>query len=425
MGKKLIDGDGREGFEREERAESDVKIKSAKRPQSSTIQDPLQQAEGKPEEKKEEFVGKEQRIEILKKFTKEALKKYGSLIRSIVLFGSTAREEWRGESDIDVFVIIDDTRQKVTPGMRNAIEDELVYIAGKIHKQLSLQQPYLLTEFWAMVREGHPIIFNFIREGIPVYDKDIFLPIKRLLQLGEIKPSKEAVEKYIERGPKRIRRVESEKMYLVVEDLYYAMLESAQAVLMFLGRNPPRPGDAPAALRANVVKMKLMKEEEVKWLEEIIELRKNIEHRKVNDVSGQDLDKWIDKAKKFVDLMQNLIMKVEVLKRENMIEKSYMIMLETAATLLKALDKMPAKDSDISKAFEDHVIKKGLVDKKYFDVFIELEKMTKLVKEGKILDLQKGQILQQREYVRKFIRDAGRVLRKNLNINVDGPEGSE
>jgi len=422
----LIESDGREGFEREERTESDVKIKSAKRPQSSTIQDPLQQAEGKPEDKKEEFVGKEQRIEILKKFTKEALKKYGSLIRSIVLFGSTAREEWRGESDIDVFVIIDDTRQKVTPGMRNAIEDELVYIAGKIHKQLSLQQPYLLTEFWAMVREGHPIIFNFIREGIPVYDKDIFLPIKRLLQLGEIKPSKEAVEKYIERGPKRIRRVESEKMYLVVEDLYYAMLESAQAVLMFLGRNPPRPGDAPAALRANVVKMKLMKEEEVKWLEEIIELRKNIEHRKVNDVSGQDLDKWIDKAKKFVDLMQNLIMKVEVLKRENMIEKSYMIMVETAVTLLKALDKMPTKDTDISKAFEDHVIKKGLVDKKYFDVFVELEKMTKLVKEGKILDLQKGQILQQREYVRKFIRDAGRVLRKNLNINVDGgPDGAE
>ncbi|MBI4163677.1 MAG: nucleotidyltransferase domain-containing protein [Candidatus Aenigmarchaeota archaeon] len=418
MGKKLIEGDGSEGFEREERAEPDVKIKSAKRPQSSTIQDPLQQADSKPENK-EEFVGKEQRIEILKKFTKEALKKYGSLIRSIVLFGSTAREEWRGESDIDVFVIIDDTRQKVTPGMRNAIEDELVYIAGKIHKQLSLQQPYLLTEFWAMVREGHPIIFNFIREGIPVYDKDIFLPIKRLLQLGEIKPSKEAVEKYIERGPKRIRRVESEKMYLVVEDLYYAMLESAQAVLMFLGRNPPRPGDAPSALRSNVVKMKLMKEEEVKWLEEIIELRKDIEHKKVNDVSGQDLDKWIDKAKKFVDLMQNLIMKIEVLKRENMIEKSYMIMLETAATLLKALDKMPAKDSDISKAFEDHVIKKGLVDKKYLDVFLELEKMTKLVKEGKILDLQKGQILHQREYVRKFIRDAGRVLRKNLNISMD------
>jgi len=411
-------------------------IKSVKKPKVSTIQDPMPEdfgveqgkldagsgqrlSDGEKKDEKPEFVGKEQRIEILKKFTKEALKRYGSLIRSIVLFGSTAREEWKGESDIDVFVIVDDTRQRVTPAMRDNIEDELVYIASKVHKQLSLQQPYLLTEFWAMVREGHPIIFNFIREGIPVYDKDIFLPIKRLLQLGEIKPSKEAVEKYIERGPKRIKRVEDSKMYSVVEDLYYAMLESAQAVLMFLGRNPPRPGDAPAALRSNLVKMKLMKEEEVKWLEDIVEVRKEVEHKRINDLSGADLDMWIEKTKKFVKLMQNLIMKIEVLKRENMIEKSYMIMTETVATILKSLDKLPAKDADLGKAFETHVVKPGLVDKKYLDVFNELEKMTKLVKEGKILDMQKNQILQQREYVRKFIRDAGRVLRKNMNISMD------
>ncbi len=427
MGKKLIDNEngGDSSFDEQE-SRDDKSIKSIKKPKASTVQDPLSEdfgleskAEQKEGEKKDEFVGKEQRIEILKKFTKEALKRYGSLIRSIVLFGSTAREEWKGESDIDVFVIVDDTRQRVTPSMRDNIEDELVYIASKIHKQLSLQQPYLLTEFWAMVREGHPIIFNFIREGIPVYDKDIFLPIKRLLQMGEIKPSKEAVEKYIERGPKRVKRVEDSKMYSVVEDLYYAMLESAQAVLMFLGRNPPRPGDAPAALRANLVKMKLMKEEEVKSLEDIIELRKNVEHKRINEISGQQLDEWIGKTDKFVKLMQNLIMKIEVLKRENMIEKSYMIMSETVVTLLKSLDKLPAKDVDLSKAFETHIVKPGLVDKKYLDVFNELEKMTKLVKDGKILDLQKNQILQQREYVRKFIRDAGRVLRKNVSMPVD------
>ena len=50
------------------------------------------------------------------------------------------------------------------------------------------------------------------------------------------------LERFIERGPQRIKRVENARMYMVVEDLYYAMLESAQAVLMFLGRTPPRPG---------------------------------------------------------------------------------------------------------------------------------------------------------------------------------------
>lgn len=427
MAKKMDVGEkeDRISFEKfeDEGPDSDEKaIKPAKKMKVSTVSAPEGEkvADKKGEKKEDKGVGREERIEILKKFTKEALKKYGSLIRSIVLFGSTAREEWRGESDIDVFVIIDDTRQRVTPGFRDSIEDNLVDIASKINKQLSLQQPYLLTEFWAMVREGHPIIFNFIREGIPVYDKDIFLPIKRLLQMGEIKPSKEAVEKYIERGPKRIKRVEETKMYMVVEDLYYGMLESAQAVLMFLGKNPPRPGDAPNALRGSLVKMGLMKDEEVKWLEDIILVRKEVEHKRINELSGKDLDEWIEKAKKFVKLMQNMIVKIEILKRENMVEKSYIIMLETAATLLKSVNKLPEKDEGIGKAFEEHLVKAGIVDKKYLDVFNELEKMRNSVKEGKILDIQKGHILRQREYVRKFIRDAGRVLKKNINIQMDG-----
>ena len=423
MAKRMdIDDEQEKGFSsfESDQGSDDKSIKPSKKSRINSISKPEEIEGGEKDKKEDKGIGREERIDILKKFTKEALKKYGSLIRSIVLFGSTAREEWRGESDIDVFVIVDDTRQRISPGMRDSIEDNLVDIASKINKQLSLQQPYLLTEFWAMVREGHPIIFNFIREGIPVYDKDIFLPIKRLLQMGEIKPSKEAVEKYIERGPKRIKRVEETKMYMVVEDLYYGMLESAQAVLMFLGKNPPRPGDAPNALRSSLLKMGLIKEDEVKPLEDIILVRKEVEHKRINDISGADLDMWIEKSKKFVKLMQNMIVKIEILKRENMVEKSYIIMAETAATLLKSLNKMPPKEEALTKSFEEHLVKPGLVDGKYLDVFTELDKMRTLVKDGKILDIQKGQILRQREYVRKFIREAGRVLKKNINIPMDG-----
>ncbi|MFH1364810.1 MAG: nucleotidyltransferase domain-containing protein, partial [Candidatus Aenigmatarchaeota archaeon] len=224
---------------------------------------------------------KSKRVQVLKKFTKEALKKYGPVIRSIVLFGSTARGGFKKHSDIDVFVIIDDTRTKITPIFREQLEDDLERIAKSCSKNMSVQQPYMLTEFWRLVREGHPIVFNFIREGVPVFDKDIFLPIKRLLQMGEIRPSQEAVEKFIERGPKRIKRVENAKMYMVVEDCYYAMLESAQAVLMFMGKIPPRPSDAAESLRKDVVKMKLVSEKYVQYLDDVITLRKKVEHKEI------------------------------------------------------------------------------------------------------------------------------------------------
>lgn len=369
----------------------------------------------KPSEEKKEDLGRKKRIEILKKFTKAVLKKHGELIRSIVLFGSTARDTFKGESDIDVFVIIDDTRQRISPDLRARIEADLDKAAKECSKQLSVQQPYMLTEFWQMVRIGHPIVFNFVREGIPVFDRDVFLPIKRLLQMGEIKPSREAVEKYIERAPKRIKRVENAKIYMVVEDCYYAMLESAQAVLMFLGKDPPRPIDAPKTLRRTLVKMKFMTEEDVKDLEDVIQLRKEVEHKRVHEIAGHDLDSWIKKTKAFVKKMQGLIVKVEILKRENIIEKSHSIMTETALTLLKALKKIPPKGESISKAFQQHLVKPGLIDKKYLDVFNELEKLREMVKSGKVLELEKQHLLMQREYVRKFIREVGKVLKKNMN----------
>ena len=350
------------------------------------------------------------------------LKAYGPLIRSIVLFGSTARQEFKGESDIDVFIIIDDTRHRITPALKMKMEDDMDRIAKSCHRLLSVQQPYMLTEFWNMVRLGHPIIFNFIREGVPVYDKDIFLPIKRLLQMGEIRPSKEAVEKFIERGPKRIKRVENAKMYLIVEDLYYAMLESAQAVLMFLGKSPPRPSDAGEALRKTLVEMKLADPALAKDLSDIITLRKNVEHKKINKVSGELLDNWVVKADKFVKKMEKLIVKIEVMKRESMVEKSLAIMQETATTLLKSMNK-PVPKENMAGVIKRELVETGMIDKKYLDVFTELEKMRDTVKKGKILDIDKQSILVQREYVRRFIRDAGRVLRKNIQVDGSGDTG--
>jgi predicted nucleotidyltransferase len=375
---------------------------------------------GKPLEKTQEYktgpkekgLGKKERVEILKKFTKEVLKKYGNVIRSIVLFGSTARQQFKGESDIDVFVILDDTRTRMSPRMKEEIEFGLEGIAKKINKQLSVQQPYLLTEFWRLVREGHPIIFNFIREGLPVYDRDIFLPIKRLLQMGEIKPSREAVEKFIERGPKRIKRVENGKIYMVVEDCYYAMLESAQAVLMFLGKIPPRPVDAPKEVKRSLVDKKFLEPKFVTYLQDVIDVRKAVEHKKIKSITGVELDEWIKKTKEFVKEMQKLIVKIEILKREDIVLRSHSIMEETTLTLLNAIKKKPAKD--LSLSFKKELVEPGLVSKNYLDAYNRLKKMKKIVKEGKIMDIPKNEILIQREYVRKFIREAGRVLKEKV-----------
>ncbi len=364
-----------------------------------------------PEESAKEEERKK-RIDAIKKFTNAIVKKHKSLIRSVVLFGSTAREQWKKESDIDIFVILDDTKTKISPHMKEDFEHEFEKIAKSFSPLLEIQSPYLLTEFWNMVRTGNPIIYNFVREGVPIYDKDVFLPIKKLLQMGEIKPSQEAVEKYLERAPKRLRRIETSKMYMIAEDCYNSMIESAHAVLMFMGKSPPRPKEAPDAMRKHLVNAGLLEKEYADWMEEIINIRKQVEHKKIRKIPGKDIDLWLERTDKFIKRMEKVIVKIELMKRENIVKKSYSIMEETIGTLLDSVNAKPNKSEPLRASFKKHLVDPGLVSGDYLKIYDTISEMKKNIDSGKVVDIPKEDIIEGRENVRKFIRVVGKVLKK-------------
>src|SRR3990170_4367472 len=77
---------------------------------------------------------------------------------------------------------------------------EATALAG-VKNILSIQV-YLLTDFWQQVKDAHPVMFTFIRDGIPLYDRGTFLPWKLLLKMGKIKPSPEAIDMFMSMGDK-------------------------------------------------------------------------------------------------------------------------------------------------------------------------------------------------------------------------------
>ena len=58
-------------------------------------------------------------------------------------------------------------------------------------------QVYLLTDFWESVKDAHPVIFTFIRDGIPLYDRSTFMPWKAFLKMGKLKPYPEAIDMFM------------------------------------------------------------------------------------------------------------------------------------------------------------------------------------------------------------------------------------
>jgi predicted nucleotidyltransferase/uncharacterized protein (UPF0332 family) len=375
--------------------------------------------EKKPEkedvEKKEEEQlpkSKEEILENVKKFSKEVLEKYGKYVKCIVMMGSVARDEFKPKSDVDVFVVIDDTATKITPEIHDQIDEDIEKIAEKISKTISVQPTYTLTEFWDYARVCHPIIYNFIKEGVAVYDTGFFAPIKRLLEMGRIPATREAIESYMEGADKKLMRAKTVKLLMLAEDCYYAMLNTSQAVLMFMGLAPPVPNKAYADVKKFLVEPGILEQEYADWLKEIIDIRKKIEHKELLDVSGAFVDEWITRAEKYVNKMFSLLGALELRKKEKILERTHEVMLKAAITALKTLNKMPEKEEEVPIVFKREFIDTKLIGEYYYGIWKKVEEMKKLADERKIDQVPDKDVYEMREYVRKLIRDLSKVLKE-------------
>ncbi len=368
----------------------------------------------KEKEKEKPLITKEERMKEVKDFTKEVLKKYGKIIKCVVVMGSVAREEFKPKSDIDVFVVIDDTAKKITKQMHNQIDEDIDKIAKTKSKFLSVQPSYTLTEFWDYARVGHPIIYNFIKEGMAVYDAGFFTPIKRLLNMGRISSTREAIENYMEGAPKKLMRAKTVKLLMLAEDCYYAMLNTTQAVLMFMGIAPPVPNKAYDDVKKFLVEPGILEQKYADWLKEIIAIRKKIEHKEMIDAKGELVDEWIDKAEKYVEKMFGLLNALELRKKEKVLERTHEVMHKAAITALKSLKKMPEKETQIPTVFKREFIDRKLIEGYYWDIWKRIDTMKKTVSadKKKLRDIPDKEVYQMREYVRKMIRDLAKALKE-------------
>jgi len=371
-----------------------------------------EKSEKKEKHKEEKLETKEERLKEVNEFSKQIIEKYGKYVKCIVMMGSVAREEFKPKSDIDIFVVIDDTAFKITPEEHDKIDADLEKIAEKISKNISVQPTYTLTEFWDYARVAHPIIYNFIKEGVPVFDTGFFAPIKRLLEMGRIPATREAIESYMEGAPKKLMRAKTVKLLMLAEDCYYAMLNTAQAVLMFMGLAPPVPNKAYDDVKKFLVEPGILEPEYAEWLKDIIEVRKKIEHKELMDVEGKFVDEWIDKADKFVNKMFSLLNALEIRKKEKILERTYEVLHKAAITALKSLKKMPEKEEEVPIVFKREFIDGKLIEPYYADVWGKIVDMKKLADEKKITEIPDKDIYQMREYVRKLIHDLAKILKE-------------
>jgi len=312
--------------------------------------------------------------EVHKNMVVQELSRY---ITSYVLAGSLIQGKATEESDVDVFVVIDDTdvtemsNVELKAKLRQLILTlgaEAGRVAGVVNK-LNVQS-YILTDFWDSAKDANPVIFTFLRDGVPIYDRGVFMPWTRLLKTGRVKPSREAIESYKQFGERGVQTAKSRLKEIGMEDLFWALLTPSQAALMMTGITPTTPKETPTFMRDVFVKNKLLEESYVEILEGVINLRKSLEHGEKSDVSAAELDKHISGSEKYLKRLEKLYEEIDTKKDKETFEECYNSALDLMKEILRIENVKDVKH--VEKSFESEIINAGKLPDNVLDSFNEL-----------------------------------------------------
>ncbi len=259
------------------------------------------------------------------------LAKFERYVVSYVIAGSLVRGTAKKTSDVDVYIVVDDTDVKRMS--RYELRDKLraiiwnyAFEAGEetgIKNKLNVQI-YILTDFWEAVKDAHPVIFTLIRDGVPLFDKGAFMPWKLLLKMGKIKPSPEAIDLFMSMGEKVSENVKRKLTDIVLEDIWWGIITPSQAVLMLYGLAPPTHKETARIMREVLVKKeKLLEEKYVKILEKIVAIYTKYEHDFSYRITGKEIDDLLVEVNDYTTRLKRLMGQIEEKIADKEIKEQY------------------------------------------------------------------------------------------------------
>ncbi len=326
------------------------------------------------------------------------LKKFERYVVSYVMAGSFARGTTLKTSDLDIAIIIDDTdvkrmsRYELKERLRAMIYTMALEASEKAGVKNKLSpQIYILTEFWEAVKDAHPVIFTFIRDGVPLYDRGAFMPWKLLLRMGKIKPSPEAIDMFMSLGEKVSENVKRKLNDILLDDIYWGVITPSQAVLMLYGLAPPTPKETVKLMKEVFYDQeKLLELKYIKILDKIVDIYKKFEHEKIKFISGNQVDLLVRECEEYIKRLKQLMDQIE----KRITEKEVLQLYDSVFDMLQTMLGNHGEQNLIEK-FKKELILSAKLERKNLIFLMKLADFKRKIKTEKITknelnDLRKG-----------------------------------
>ncbi|MDP8012636.1 MAG: nucleotidyltransferase domain-containing protein [Nanoarchaeota archaeon] len=239
------------------------------------------------------------------KFAKGIFERYPRVIKSIILFGSYSKGKETESSDVDIMIIMDDVLNNLDNKFLGVFYEDVDKLV-KAETSIKLHINFVtLTAFWRGVLSADPVSVNVLKSGVGLIDTGYFEPLQALLQKGEIKPTQESIFAALARSELYI---DSAKLRLAgsVLDLYWSVVNAAQALAMENGEVPPSPEVLPSTLES-LERMNVINKEDLQVFNEIYSLGRRLVHNEKIELTGADVDAIMLKSQKFKEKIDRII----------------------------------------------------------------------------------------------------------------------
>ncbi|MDY6771344.1 MAG: nucleotidyltransferase domain-containing protein [Candidatus Nanohaloarchaea archaeon] len=353
---------------------------------------------------------RERRIEKVEEFADLLVDKLGDKVMCVAVYGSVPEGRHTHESDIDTFVVLDDTKldKGVSSDAKDKIRKKVTKLAKETDDRITIQYFSFLTEFWDSVSKGEPLIVAVLRKGEPVYDVGIFMPAKRMLERGDISSSKEAVKKRLKMAGAGMKKAQKRLRSSIPHNLEQAMANAGQAPIMLTGKTPPNKEDVADALEELFVENDMLDEKYVDIAKELHEFN-DVAEKHPDEVSGQDVEEHMEKADDFIRRMHKLVSELGSRRKVKDIVDDYKTFLKANVAALKSEGVEPPEDKE---DLPDVVAETLDVGEEHRQMFEDWEEIIAKVKDKDIDSINEKRLYELKEKTKEFASEIGKDIKK-------------
>jgi uncharacterized protein (UPF0332 family)/predicted nucleotidyltransferase len=253
---------------------------------------------------------------MVKKFSDEIINELGTLIKSVVWFGSRVRRPFKDGkkalddtalfgSDIDVLIVFDDLVHVLNAEVVTAYRVVVESVAAKVSRRLHITT-MPVTKFWDYAYNGDPILINMLRDGEEVFDTGCFGMAKQMLSAGQVKPSKEIVWTYLAKGPMSVSN-SYWNMKQAVLNLYFTVIDAAHAALLSRGVAPDTPEHLVPLVKEHLVDTMMLERRYLSILSEFHNIGMMVMKGEVNKIRGDSYDRYRKEAETFLQGISDML----------------------------------------------------------------------------------------------------------------------